>query len=63
MNIKFIQKGEIFLAFHPNLISDQIASQNLIQVQDRRGNVLYDTMELPDTEENRREIYAKYIIS
>ena len=60
MNLKFIQKGETFLSFKPAKISDQIASQNLIQVQDLRGKVLYGTMEYPDTEENRiilKELY------
>lgn len=60
MNIRFIKKGEIFLSFKPDKISDQIASQNLIQVQDYRGNVLYGTMEYPDTEENRIKLKELY---
>lgn len=60
MNIRFIKKGEVFLSFKPDKISDQIASQNLIQVQDYRGNVLYGTMEYPDTEENRIKLKELY---
>lgn len=60
MNLKFIQKGETFLSFKPAKISDKVASQNLIQVQDFRGNVLYGTIEYPDTEDNRIKLKELY---
>jgi hypothetical protein len=60
MNLKFIQKGETFLSFKPASIADKVASQNLIQVQDYRGNVLYGTIEYPDTEENRIKLKELY---
>lgn len=62
MNLKFVQKGETFLSHKPTEIKEKIASQNLIQVQDLRGHVLYDTIEYPDTEENRRILYDKYTL-
>lgn len=60
MNLKFIQKGETFLAFHPSSITERTASQNIIQVQDLRGKVLYGTIEYPDDEEHRQTLYTRY---
>lgn len=61
MNIKFIQKGETFLSFKPSSIKDVTASQDIIQIQDLRGKVLYGTIEYPDDEEHRRMLFEKYL--
>lgn len=61
MNIKFIQKGETFLSVKPSSIKDVTASQDIIQIKDLRGKVLYGTIEYPDDEENRRMLFERYL--